>query len=308
MHISDTLPVMDFVSLRAFSSAAELGSLSRAATSLGVAQSALSRQISALEGDLGGRLFHRTGRGMQLTELGQSLLPRARALLSDAETMALEAQSLLSTPRGLVSVGMVPYLSHPLTSQLYAAVRDQFPGIRLRLYEGYSGEIEDWLASGKIDMGLFNRYRAGRGVRDALASANMHLIMAASDPLLAQTSIKFKALAKLPLVLPMRPNGLRSMLDELCQTNGIELDIQLESNSPSTIKDAVMHGGLYSLQAPNAVAHERRMGLLGGVVVSDPSIHLSTLLTSTSSHPLPSAAREVLRLLPGLVRAVPTQV
>lgn len=299
---------MDFISLRAFSSAAELGSLSRAATSVGVAQSALSRQISALEVELGGRLFHRTGRGMQLTELGQSLLPRARALLSDAENMSLEAQSLLSTHRGLVSVGIVPYLSHPLASQLYTAVRDHFPGIRLRLYEAYSGEMQDWLASGKIDMGLFNHYRAGRGMRDALASASMHLIMAANDPLNGQLSIKFKALAKLPLVLPMRPNGLRSVLDELSQTTGIELDVQLETNSPATIKDAVMYGGLYSLQAPNAVAHERRMGLLSGVVVSDPSIHHYTVLTPTSSHPLPSAAREVLRLLPGLVRAVPSRM
>lgn len=298
---------MDFISLRTFASAAELGSLSRAATSLGMAQSALSRQISALEAELGGRLFHRTGRGMQLTELGQSQLPRARALLSDAEAMVQEAQSVMSTPRGLVSVGIIPYLSHPLTSQLYAAVHEQFPGIRLRLYEGYSGEIEDWLATGKVDMGLFNRYRTGRGIRDALVSANMHLIMAASDPLLEQPSMKFKVLATLPLVLPMRPNGLRSMLDELCQRSGIELDIQLEANSPTTIKDAVMHGGLYSLQAPSAVAQERRMGLLGSVVVSDPSIHLSTLLTATSSHPLPSAAREVLRLLPNLVRRLPTR-
>jgi LysR family transcriptional regulator, nitrogen assimilation regulatory protein len=299
---------MDFTSLRTFSSAAELGSLSRAATALGMAQSALSRQISTLETELGGRLFHRTGRGMQLTELGQSLLPRARALLSDAEALAQEAQSLLSTPRGLVSVGIIPYLSHPLTSQLYAAVHERYPGIRLRLYEGYSGEIENWLTSGKIDMGLFNRYRSGRGVHDALVSANIHLVMAAGDPLLEQASIRFKALANLPFVLPVRPNGLRSLLDELCLRSGIELDIQLETNSPTTIKDAVMHGGLYSLQAPNAIAHERRMGLLGGLVVSDPSIHLSTMLMATASHPLPAAAREVLRILPSLVRAVPARL
>jgi LysR family transcriptional regulator, nitrogen assimilation regulatory protein len=150
---------MDFISLRTFVSAAELGSLSRAATSLGMAQSALSRQITALEAELGGRLFLRTGRGMQLTELGLSMAPRARALLSDAEVMAQEAQSLSSTPRGQVNVGIIPYLAHPLTSQLYSAVHQQFPGIRLRLYEGYSGEIEDWLSAGKIDMGLSNRYR-----------------------------------------------------------------------------------------------------------------------------------------------------
>ena len=299
---------MDFTTLRTFASAAELGSLSRAATSLGMAQSALSRQISALEAELGGRLFHRTGRGMLLTELGQSLLPRARALIADAEALAQEAQSMMSTPRGLVSVGVIPYLSHPLTSQLYAAVRERFPFIQLRLFEGYSGDIEDWVAAGKVDVGLFNHYRSGRGMRDALVSANMHLVMAANDPLMAQGAIKFKALAHLPLVLPMRPNGLRSLLDELCLRAGITLDVALEVNSPTMIKDAVMRGGLYSLQAPSAVSQERAQGWMGSVVVSDPSIHLSTMLASTSSHPLSSAAREVFRLLPDLVRGVSAKV
>ena len=106
----------------------------------------------------------------------------------------------------------------------------------------------------------------------------------------------------------MRPNGLHSVFDELSKTTGIELDVQLETNSPAKIKDAVIYGGLYSLQAPNTVAHERRMGLLSGVVVSDPSIHHCTVLKPPSSHPLPSAAREVLRLLPGLVRTAPSQM
>ena len=69
---------MDLKGVRAFCSVAEGGSFSRAAAALGVAQSVLSRQVSALEGELGGRLFHRTGRGVQATELGQALLPRAR--------------------------------------------------------------------------------------------------------------------------------------------------------------------------------------------------------------------------------------
>ena len=109
-----------------FVSVAELGSLSRAATSLGIAQSALSRQISTLELTFGGRLFDRTGRGMQLTELGQSLLPRALALLLDAEAMTQEALDVMSAPRGVVNVGLVPSVSHPLSSQLYKRTQERF--------------------------------------------------------------------------------------------------------------------------------------------------------------------------------------
>ncbi|MDO9218780.1 MAG: LysR family transcriptional regulator, partial [Lacisediminimonas sp.] len=61
---------MDLKQLAFFVLAAELGSLSRAAAALGIAQSAMSRNVSALESELSGRLFYRTGRGMSLTELG----------------------------------------------------------------------------------------------------------------------------------------------------------------------------------------------------------------------------------------------
>lgn len=292
---------MELRNLRIFASAAELGSLSRAATSLGIAQSALSRQISALEAEFGGRLFHRTGRGMQLTELGQSLLPRALAMLSDAEAMTQEAQAVMSTPRGVVSVGLVPSVSHPLASQLYCAVQERFPGIRLRLYEGYSGEIEEWLASGRIDIGIFNRYRSETSQNDTVLNTNVQLVMPAANPLLLQASVAFKDLANLPLALPMRPNGLRSILDELCQRTRITLNVQMETNSSTTIKDAVMHGGLYSLLAPNAIVQERRLGLLGGVLINDPAIQLSTQLDSTTNRPLTAAAREILRMLPPML-------
>ncbi|MBE0615696.1 MAG: LysR family transcriptional regulator, partial [Burkholderiales bacterium] len=72
---------MDLRRLRAFGAVAAHGSFSRAAAVLGLDASALSRQVALLERELGGRLFHRTGRGVALTELGERLAPLARALL-----------------------------------------------------------------------------------------------------------------------------------------------------------------------------------------------------------------------------------
>ena len=125
--------------------------------------------------------------------------------------------------------------------------------------------------------------------------------MSASNPLLFQGSIEFKDLANLPFVLQMRPNSLRSILDELCRRHQIALNVQLETNSAATIKDAVMHGGLYSLLAPNAIVQERRQGLIGGVLINNPSIQLSTQLESTTHRPLTTAARSILKLLPSML-------
>src|SRR5882672_5172502 len=78
---------MDLKGLRAFCSVAESGSFSRAAAALGVAQSVLSRQVSALEIELGARLFYRSGRGVTLTDLGDAVRQRAKSLLMDSEQL-----------------------------------------------------------------------------------------------------------------------------------------------------------------------------------------------------------------------------
>ncbi len=90
---------MDLKNLRMFTRIAEAGSLTRAAAALGIAQSALSRQLSELEQEFGGRLFFRTGRGVLPTELGESLMPRAQALL-EADQLLEEARAAQRKPAG----------------------------------------------------------------------------------------------------------------------------------------------------------------------------------------------------------------
>ncbi len=294
---------MDLIALRHFVVAAELGSLSRAAVKLGVAQSAVSRQLSALEQSLGGRVFYRTGRGVQLTETGESLLPRARALLQDAQAMVDDARQVMSQPIGRVSIGLVPAWTHPIAGRLLNWTRAHYPGIRIDILEGYSGEIEAWLTSGRIDLGVLNHYRA-RGQGDPVSRHRMQLVMRADDPWSARTA-RLKSLATLSLALPARPNSLRMMLDGLCQRASIELDVRLEANASVAIKDAVLHGGLYSVLPPQAIDQERRLGLLRGVDIVEPVIWQTSVIATTSQHPLGAAARQILRVLPTLFSEAP---
>ena len=81
---------LDLSRLLLFAKVAELGSLTRAAVAMDTLQSAVSRRIAALERDCGGRLFHRTGRGVTLTDLGRRVLPAVTTLLADAERLTLE--------------------------------------------------------------------------------------------------------------------------------------------------------------------------------------------------------------------------
>src|SRR5690606_8387195 len=133
----------------AFCAAADQGSLSRAAASLEIAQSMLSRRIAALERQLGVLLFHRTGRGVVLTEVGRKLLPRARTVLAEAGGLFEEARGERNNPAGVVELGVVPVVARPLVGELVRRLRRDYPRIRLRVSEGYSGQIEEWLAAGR---------------------------------------------------------------------------------------------------------------------------------------------------------------
>ena len=197
---------MELRHLKAFVEVATHGSYVRASNTLGIAQSALSRQVSALEREVGGRLFHRTGRGVALTEIGERVLPQGRALIADATAFAEAAKSPADRPAGEVTLGLVPVASRTLIAGLTAQLRDDYPGIRLRVLEGYSGQVEEWLAAQRVDIAVYNRYRRGRVANsEAILHADTHLIIRSSHPIARGREVPLRALAEVPLALPVRP-------------------------------------------------------------------------------------------------------
>ena len=99
---------MNLRHLRAFATIADAGGFARAAARLHLSQPALSRQIQALEADLGVPLFDRIGRRVQLTSEGEDLLRRSRRLLAEAESLAERARELKSGETGILRVGATP--------------------------------------------------------------------------------------------------------------------------------------------------------------------------------------------------------
>ncbi|MBO9352701.1 LysR family transcriptional regulator [Bordetella petrii] len=300
-------PLLDLKSIRCFVSAAEHGSLSSAASALGMAQSALSRQVSQLESLLGCRVFHRTGRGVSLTEIGHAILPRAQTMLQTAGQLVDDVLAQRNQPAGSVTIGVLPGLSRPLMSRVLRRLLAAYPDIRLKAVEAYSGEVENMLAEGRADIGIFNRYRPmPRGAREAVFSAPLHLVGRAGAPALAGQPLRLGALARLPLVLPARPNGMRSYLDEICNRRGMKLNVVLEATSGTLIREVVLNCEVYSLLPYHAVADELRVGTLAMAPVKDPVLRQSAFVDTTRKHPLSNAARAVLKVVLDEMRALDT--
>ena len=149
---------MNIRHLQLLADIAELGSLSKVCAARGMAQSALSKHIAALEAEFGAKLFYRTGRGVVLTEFGQSIMPRVRTLLGEFEQLKSEVRDRADVPSGPVRLALQASITQAIVGPLFQRVRTEFPKIELRLMEGFSGNIEEALASGRADVGVFSRY------------------------------------------------------------------------------------------------------------------------------------------------------
>lgn len=296
---------MNLIALRSIVAVSRAGSFSRAAAALGVDQSALSRHVLAFERDISGPVFHRTGRGVELTELGHALVPRAERLLEDADALIAIARKTSSSPSGSVDVGLVSAVSRPLAGLLYERLHRDYPGIRLRVHEAYSGKIEEWLAGGNVQVGVFNRFGSSKPAdAEPLLRSEIMLLGVAGHPALRDPEIPLASVAGLPIVVPIAPNGLTTALLKHGKALGVDFNIAMEGGTSNIITDAILNGRMFTLGPLHEITRELNAGLLSAATIIKPRLSQSTWLSLSSHLPPASAARVVARCLRELVEGL----
>ena len=300
--------------LRVIFAVAQGGGVSRASALLGLAQSAVSRHLAHAERSLGCRMFHRTGRGTQTTLQGDQMLPLVRALLIQADGIAQSARDMSHTPGGIVTIGLVPSLAGVLASALQLEVGRQFPQIRLRVMEGYSGEMETALAQGRVDMAVLNRYgpSSENSYRQLL---NVPLCLVARPGLIRRAlkitssgelpaKVSTTALARMPLVLPIAPNPIRKLLDEAAQRQNLVFDVLLEAGSSVVIRRMLADHDCASVLPRHAVLPDVSAGSLIALPLADRRFLQHVVVATSSQHPFSLASRSVTQLIPGVVASL----
>src|SRR5688572_1358524 len=145
---------MNLKHLESFVRVAELGSFSKAARVLDIAQPALSRQVRALETDLRETLLLRNGRGVVLTDAGRRLFEHGVSILQAVAQAREDMGASRDAPVGHVTVGVPPTIGRQLTLPLIDAFKRRLPGARLAIVEGLSTHIVEWITTGRVDVGL----------------------------------------------------------------------------------------------------------------------------------------------------------
>jgi len=272
---------------RAFVAIAELGSLTRAAIFLDTSQSHLSRHLNSLERDCKTRLFTRTGRGVTLSDVGARIFPIVKDLLSDAEQLETEIHGDALAPAGRVTIGLLPSIANAIAIRLFENMRERYPAIQLKVQEGSSGQVEEWVVAARVDVGILYRYSdVPLESEQALARIDSYLVGPAGDQLTSAPDVPFAALHELPFILPSAPNGLRAVLDRLSRLNQISLSPVIEADSLPLMRAGVAESGLYTVLPIHAVWSQVRENRLQAARIVSPEIRrIVSMVYSTNKGP-----------------------
>lgn len=244
---------MELRQMRYFVQVVELGSMSRAAQALGMVQSALSQQISRLEGELATRLLQRTSKGVLPTEAGLAFFREAQLCLRHAEQSVRAArQARLS---GSVSVGLAPTTAAVLGMPLLQAMRERYPDIRLHLVESLSGHLATMLNARQLDLAvLFDSQAARRLSVMPLLEERLYYICAREHaPEGLPARLRVGLLRDKPLIMPTGGHGLRDVLETVFGRARLQPQLVAEIDSLAMLMEAVSAGMGGTLQPWSAL-------------------------------------------------------
>ena len=298
---------MDLRHVRTFVAVADVGTVSKAAQQLHVAQPALSRQIANLEDELGLKLFDRVGRRLLLTSEGEQILVECRALLNHASAIAEQARILKRGDVGVLHVSASPHLIEGIFPEFLQHYAQRYPGVQVRLVDAAAGaEAFAMLKRGEIHL-VQTIMRAVDPKEQRFAThplAPMEMLAACHPELDLGTdgAIEIDRLAPYPLLQATTDFAMRRNFDAACRLAGFTPNNVLESHAPHALL-AMAEAGHGVAIIPSALRiHRYRVRMLRvtyrGKPLSEPLAMLSD-----KRRPLPGYAKAFCDMLAEHVRA-----
>ena len=249
--------------LRTFVAIADSGGFARAATRLNLTQSAASRQINALESELGVRLFDRIGRSIKLTSEGEDLLARSRHLLSEAESLGERARALKSGQAGVLRVGAAPQIMENLLADFLQRYRKRHPGIEIHLVEDQGGRLPARLEAGDMHVAILPD-SDDRFFRRLLYPMFMIAVMPKDHRLSRRVTLDVLDLADEPLLRLGPGFASHAWFDAACRIERIRPRVLLESITPHSLIALAKTG--FGIALVNSVVRIPRERLRAAVV------------------------------------------
>lgn len=280
---------MEIHQLRYAVAIADHGSFTAAAAAVQTSQSGVSAQVARLERELGVTLFERSSRPVRLTDAGRRLIEQMRTVLATVDDIAVIASDVTGLLRGAVRVGAVAGLGWPPFLEALAAVHRDHPGLELSLREGVSGELQQAVLDGRLDVAVVSWPEepvAGLASWVALVE-HVTAVVALDHPWAERPTIEPAELIEQPVIAMTAGTGMRAAYESLMRQEGLPAAVQWEVTLPTTVRTMAARGfgvGVVTSSAADPPADDVRQ------VPIDSTYTRSMLGVVWRSSPTPSPA------------------
>lgn len=291
--------------LRYFSEVARTGSLRQASDAYFVAPSAISRQISNLEKELGVELFERSSRGMVLTEAGQLTLQFVRESSTNIDRFRAMIEDLSQLRRGTVNLAVVEGTTSTFLPSVIAAFGQRYPGVRFNVMAVGTHQVAERVACDAADIGLaFNMPSREDLLLLGRITQPMHAIFRLGHFLHTGQALSMAQLDQVPIAVPDRTFGIRHLIERAAHAAGVTLNIVHESNSLQFLKGLVLASEMVSFMPRMMFEREAAEGSIGHAPLDDPDAAKASLdIVSAHGRKLSLAAQTFLSYIQERARA-----
>jgi len=294
---------MDSRQLRYFVKTLEIGSLTHAAQALHIAQSALSRHMRNLEDELGVRLLNRSKQGVEATPHGELLLEHGRNILRQFEQARQEVMSLGSEPFGQVVLGIPATVSPILIRPLLETVGRAMPKVVLRIIEGMSGHLLEWLHSGRLDAAVLFDVMPKAGLNTTTIGLEPIYLVGAAGKFAPGAKVPLRQLGQYPLITPGGKHGISMLVRQAAARENVDLQIRVEVDAFAEMIDLVREGLGYTLLARMGFHRELQAGKVSLAHIVDPPILRTLVIATPVARPLSPATQYVMDSTIDLLKA-----
>ncbi|MBX3650721.1 MAG: LysR family transcriptional regulator [Burkholderiales bacterium] len=292
---------MDLRGIRYFVQIAELGSITRAAQHLRIAQPALSRHIHALEDELGVPLLVRLPRGVRLTTAGRQFLEHCQRILRELGRAQDGLRSGGAAAQGQVILGVSPTTGPLLLPGVVERMRRQCPQISLKVVDGFSNQLYDWLQAGRADIAVLTNPVNSRSVKVTPLISEPIVVFAKAQARAAKRFFTVAELARTPVI---STEAIRIIADEQLQRHRSRVSVEAEIDAVEAIRRIVLRGISIALMPVSTFHDDVTAGNITAAPVADANIHRILTLGQQAERRPSAAIDEVVQIMAAEVRAL----
>ena len=233
---------VSFRQVQIFVCIAQSHTFAQAAEKMYLSQPALSSAIKKMESQLGGLLFSRTTRKVELSPEGRQFLPVAERLISDWQHALSDLHNLFSLGRGKLSIAAMPSFAAGLLPGILQQFKTEFPNIKLSVADVVMESVIKDVQGGRAEIGFSFEHEKMDGLEfHPILTDNFIAVLPVNHPLSEHQVLSWSQIALYPFVAMNKGSAIRQWIDSFMDMNHLSLNIVVEASQLATLGQFVKH-------------------------------------------------------------------